>query len=169
MSDVLKDIEEQLYRLLGPEVREIISIIDDPNQTKYLVNIPDPDTVDAPLEELASLVAKTSNAYGRLARFAGIAKAEYKLAKGRFDRKFKQARVGNNEAERDRRAMSECEEEHIAMTTAEAISDMADDMEQAARVASESARKIYDKAQFMSSAQRREDHGSFRERDFQTF
>lgn len=169
MSERLRQIEAELYRLLTPQLRDIVNIINEPNHNEYLVELPDPDTVDAPLEELASLVARTSNAYGRIARFAGMAKAEYKLAKGRYDRKFKQSRVGNNEAERDKRAMSECEEEHVAMTVAEAISDMADDMEQAARVASESARKMYDKAQSMSFAQRREDHGVLRDADFRPF
>lgn len=169
MSDQLRQIEAELYRLLTPQLRDIVNIINEPDKNEYLVELPDPDTVDAPLEELASLVARTSNAYGRIARFAGMAKAEYKLAKGRYDRKFKRSRVGNNEAERDKRAMSECEEEHVAMTVAEAISDMTDDMEQAARVASESARKMYDKANSMNLAQRREDHGVLRDADFRPY
>lgn len=166
MSDRLREIEAELYRLLSPEVRDIVKIINDPDQENYLVSLPDPDTVDAPLEELASLVARTSNAYGRIARFAGMAKADYKLAKGRYDRKYKRSRVGRNDAERDRAAMDACEQEHVAMTVTEAISDMADSIENAARIASESSRKMYDKASSMNFAQRREDHGSFRDRDF---
>lgn len=169
MSDRLREIEAELYRLLSPQVRDVVKIINDPDQENYLVTLPDPDTVDAPLEELASLVARTSNAYGRIARFSGMAKADFKLAKGRYDRKYKRARVGRNDAERDKNAMDSCEDEHIAMTVAEAISDMADSMEHAARVASESARKMYDKASSMNFAQRREDHGSLRDRDFQPY
>lgn len=168
MTKKLNDIESKLYESLIPEVREILDIINSNDQT-YLVILPDPDHVDAPLEELASLVARTSNAYGRIARFAGMAKAEAKLAKGRFDRKYKRSKVGNNEAERERVAIEACEEEHVAMTVAEAISDMADQVEHAARVASESARKMYDKASAMNYAQRREDHGYYQDKDFKPY
>lgn len=168
MSKKLIDFEEELYQSLIPEVREILEVVSAKNET-HLVLLPDPNEVDSPLEELASLVARTSNAYGRMARFAGMAKAEAKLAKGRFDRKYKRSKSGNNEAQREKVAMEACEEEHVAMTVAEAISDMADQMEHAARVASESARKMYDKATAMNYAQRREDHGTFQNNDFQPY
>lgn len=169
MSNNLRNIEDELYNLLKPQLREIVELMRDPKNNEYVVELPDPDTIDAPLEELASLVARTSNAYGRIARLAGMAKAEHKLAKGRYERKFKKSRVGANEAERDKNGMEACEEEHISMTVAEAISNAADDMEQAARVASESARKMYDKVNSMNFAQRREDHGTFRDNDFQPY
>lgn len=161
-----RTIEGELYKLLSSELQMIVDLIDSEKKKIYLIELPESDVIDTPLEELASLVARTSNAYGRIARVAGMAKAELKLAKGRYDRKFKRSRSGSNEAERDKRAMDACLDEHVAMTVAESVSSLADDLEQAARVASESARKLYDKASFMNIAQQREDHGTLREKDF---
>jgi hypothetical protein len=165
MRDV-RTLEAELYQALDLQLNEIIQLIGHEPGHYQRIELPDPDDVDRPLEELAALVAKTSNAYGRIARFAGFAKAEYKLAKGRYDRKYKQARIGRNDAERDRAAMEACEQEHLAMTTTEAIADLAEALEHGARVASESARKIYDKVNTMSYAQRREDHGIHPDRSF---
>lgn len=168
MSERLRRAEAELYDLLGPELREITAIVSTEQgpQNLYLVELPDAQTVDLSMEELASLVARTANAYGRIARFSGMANAEYKLAKGRYDRKYKRSRVGRNDAERDKAAMDECEEEHLAMTVAEAIKDLADSLEHAARVASESSRKIYGQAQSMMMAQNRESHGTYKDSDF---
>lgn len=168
MSDVhrLRHVEEQLFSLLGPQLAQIIHIVNDP---EYLIQIPDADDVDLTLEEMMSIVARTSNNFGRIARFAGMARAEAKLAKGRYERKFKQNRVGKNEDERTAKAMAASEDEHAALTTAEAIADMADSFELAARIASESARKILDKIQSMNIASAREAKGAYRESDFSTY
>lgn len=165
-ADRTRRIEDQLYEVLSEELQVIIDLIDSDKKNSLLIELPEADVVDIPLEELASLVARTSNAYGRIARIAGMAKADLKITKGRYDRKFKRSRAGSNEAERDKRAMEECLDEHIDMTVAESVSSLADDLEQAARVASESARKLYDKASAMNVAQRREDHGTLRDKDF---
>jgi hypothetical protein len=133
---------------------------------KNIIYIPDSEEIDYDHNTLASLVAKTSNNYGRLARYAGIARAEYKLAKGSFDRKYKQFKVGKNEDEREANAMKNCHEEHDAMIRAEAIAELAEGFEQAARIASESARKLYDKKANMHQAYKREESGSYREVDF---
>lgn len=167
-SQRVKEAEAALYDLLGPEITQIVEAIgvrpgpDNP----YLIELPHAYTVDLPLEEIASLVARTSNAFGRVARFAGMARAEAKLAKGRYDRKYKRLRHGKNEAERDANAMEACHDEHVALATAEAIAEMADSLEAAARVASESIRKIFDKAQAMGIAQLRESRGYYQDSDF---
>ena len=157
--------------LLGPELGQVMQAIADPpsRDSSYLIELPDAYTVDLPLEELSSLVARTSNAYGRVARLAGMARAEAKIAKGRYERKYKKSRSGNNEAERNRKAMELASDEHIALTNAEAIAELADAMEAAARVASESIRKIFDKAGNMVMAQQREAKGKYREADFSTY
>lgn len=168
MNERLGRIEDELFNLLGPELREITRIIGETRDknNSYIIQLPETDAVDLPFEELASLVARTGNAYGRIARFAGMATAMHKLAKGRYDRKFKSSRTGNNDATRTKNAMEASADEHSEMIVAEAIKNIADQLEQAARVASESARKIFDKASAMQVGQAREDHGVFHERDF---
>lgn len=172
MDERTSSFDEMLRLFLGPNLRELEDIIKDSQrelaQRRYAVELPDADTVDQPIEELASLVARTSNAYGRAARFAGKCKAERTLAQGTFKRKYDQSLGnGSNDAERKANAMATCENEHMAMTLAEAAYEYADYLEQSARVASESARKIYDKVSTMKVAQAREDAGTFKEQDFE--
>lgn len=152
VSQRLIQTDQYISELIGPELAEVVYAIrsmpapDNP----YLTEIPDPSMIDNPVEVLAALVAKTSNNYSRVARFAGMARAETKLAKGRFERKFKRLRTeGKNDKEREANAYEACQAEHMAMTQAEAIAEMADALQDAARISSESARKLYDKANAM--------------------
>lgn len=164
--------EKQLMGLLGPKMSQLQDILDDinddPGKRYYQIEIPDADTVETvSIDEMASLVARTSNAYGRLAEFTGKAEAEYKLAKGKYERKYKQHRsTGSNTEERQANAMQACEEEHLAMTVADSVRTFAEHVLTAARIASESARKIYDKRVEMYSAYNREEHGSYQDKDF---
>lgn len=172
MKDKLLKAEAGLLRLLGPNMQDLDKILADVqkevSERRYQIELPDANTIDMPVEELRSLVARSSNAYGRIARFAGIARAEAKIAKGRYDRKRKgYTPEGKNEAERQANTMQHCEEEHIAMTIADSIADFADSMEHAARVSSESARKMYDKVVAMYVAQGREDKGQYPDKDFE--
>lgn len=165
-------LERQLSELLGPQLRELITaIVAQPDRTNpYLLEIPDTNTIDLSMDELASLVARSSNNYARVARFAGMARAEAKLAKGRYERKFKRAQTqGRNDKERAANALETSIDEHTAMVNAEAIAEIADSLENAARIASESARKIFDKASNVQSANRREQVGYLQESDFSTF
>lgn len=131
------------------------------------IEIPDPAVVDLGPIDLASLVARTANMYGRSARLAGMARAEAKLAKGRFDRKYKQSRVrGRNDTERDANAMAECDDEHQIWTMADAIATVAESIEAAARIASESSRKLLGQQETMFRASERETRGAYAEEDF---
>ena len=167
----LREAEEALYNLLGPELTEITKFVTTKpgSENPYLIELPTAYTIDQTLEEIASIVARTANAFVRCARYAGMARAEYKLAKGRYDRKFKRARTGKNDAEREAAAMEICANEHTAMITAEAIAELADSYESAARIASESIRKIFDKAQAMQIGQAREEKGQYRDSDFSPY
>lgn len=153
-----------LTTTFGPYLSELHDVL---RERRYVLEIPD---IDAPIEEIFSAVARTSNAYGHMARLAGIARANAKLARGDYERKFKRARGnGANEAQRAANAMEECKDEHIRMTTAEAFAEAAEGWENALRVASESARKILDKVQAMQMASNRESHGAYRESDFRPY
>lgn len=115
------------------------------NVSPWSVTIPDIDVVDHPLVELANLVARTSNNYARLARLSGMAKAWSKICEGRFERKFKSSRTGKNDAERQANGFVAANAEHSDMVAAQALYAIADSLENAARIASESSRKIFDK------------------------
>lgn len=160
--------QELLSQILEPHLIEVLDLFrgsDDGNP--FHVHIPDVDTIDIPIGDIASLVARTSNAFSKAARFAGIARAQAKIAKGRYERVYKKNRAaGKNEVERAANAMAAAEEEHIAMVTAEAIAEIADAYEAAARIASESIRKIFDKAGSVIMGQIRESAGHYQDKDF---
>lgn len=153
--------ERRLTELLGPELAEVTeAILAHPKENPYFVQLPEGDQVDLPLEVLGGLVAKSSNNFARIARFAGMARAEAKLCKGRYERKFKRLRTtGRNDAEREANALTECQAEHVAMVNAEAVAEIAESLEAAARIASESSRKLYTSAQQQAIATHREPSG----------
>lgn len=162
--------EQRLAELIGPQLAEVTeAILERPEKNPYFVQLPDTDVIDLPIEVIAGLVARSSNNFARVARFAGIARAEAKLARGRYERKFKRLRGGGlgatNDKAREAAAMTECQTEHIAMTNADAVAEIADALEAAARIASESSRKLLDKSEAMLMGNVREQRG----RDFQTY
>lgn len=166
----LQRMNELLREFIGPQIEEIVSAYtNDSSNSLYFVSIPDVDTLDLGIHEMASLVARTSNVYGRVARLAGMARAQYKLIEGSYKKVYKANRVGKNEAEREANALEAAENEYTALITAEAIVNLAESMELAARIASESARKLIDKIQSMQVASAREEKGYFSEKDFNTY
>lgn len=163
-------LQELLREFLGPQLKEVIDAYNSTDTiNKYFVEIPETDTVDLGIENIASLVARTSNVYGRAARFAGIARAQYKILEGSYKRVYKANRVGKNEAEREASAISAAEDEYAALVTCDAIVSLAEAIEVSARIASESARKLMDKLQSMQIASYREDRGNYMDSDFSTY
>lgn len=166
----LQKMNELLREFIGPQIEEVVSAYASGEKSSlYFINIPDVDTLDLGIHEMASLVARTSNVYGRVARLAGMARAQYKLIEGTYKKVYKANRVGKNEAEREANALEAAENEYTALITAEAIVNLAESMELAARIASESARKLIDKIQSMQVASSREDKGYYSDRDFNTY
>lgn len=133
------------------------------------IELPDPEFIDLGPQRLASLVAQTSNAYGRAARLAGMARAEAKLARGRFERKYKSSRRGANDYERDANAMEAAAWEHEVWVEADAIATLADGVESAARIASESARKLLGQQSDMMMAEMRGARGQLEDKDYQPY
>lgn len=161
INERINEVENLLYEVLGDELtRTVAAVSSDPDHSEYVIQLPDGEVADRSLADLARLVAQTSNAYGKAARFAGVARAEHKLAKGRFDRAFKRNQVGPNADARKAAALEATADEHTAMMTVSSIAELADAVEHAARVASESARKIFDKVAAQYSADNREAHGA---------
>jgi len=161
---------DNLSKFLDPQLKEVISAIASQDSIKeYYIDIPDVNYVDLDVYDLASLVARSSNVYGRSARFAGIARAQYKILEGKYKRVYKANRIGKNEAEREANAINAAEEEYMALVAVEAVVQLAESMETSARISSESARKLMDKVQSMQVASAREDKGFLTEKDFKVF
>lgn len=143
----MKDIDAFLEKQIEAAFDELGDALANPSKPNpWLVKLPDPSSVDLSLQELGALVVETSNNYGNIARLSGIAKARAKITRGKFERKYKSApRLGSNEKAREAAAWASAITEHEEAVAAEALAAMAESLEDAARVASESARKIYDK------------------------
>jgi hypothetical protein len=165
----IEKLQQLLSDFLNPQIQEVInSYTNQGPENKYFIEIPDEEVSDLGLDKLASLVARTSNVYGRAARFAGMARANYKIIEGKYKKIYKSSRIGKNEAEREAVAMEAAENEYNALITCEAIVNLAESLENSARIASESARKLMDKVQSMQIASNRESKGYYSESDFTT-
>jgi hypothetical protein len=165
-----KNLLIKLSDFLNPQLEELVLTFSDPIALeKYYVEIPDTNYIDLTLNDLGSLVARSSNVYGRAARFAGIARAQYKLLEAQYKRVYKANRIGKNEAEREAAAAAAANNQYTALAAVEAIVQLAESMELAARISSESSRKLMDKVQTMQIASSREEKGFLLERDFSTF
>lgn len=168
--DTNDDLLNNLFNFLNPQLQEIVNAFSKSEDLdKYFVEIPDANYVDLTINDLASLVARSSNVYGRAARFAGIARAQYKLLEARYKRVYKANRVGKNEAEREAAAINAADKEYMALTAVESVVQLAESMEAAARISSESSRKLIDKVQNMQIATSREEKGFLSDKDFSTF
>ena len=166
----MEKLQELLSDFLGPQLKEVIEAYSNfGHETKYFVEIPEVDIIDLGIEKAASLVARTSNVYGRAARFAGMSRAHFKIIEGNYKKVYKSNRVGKNEAEREASALNAAEDEYAALITCDAIVSLAEAMEASARIASESARKLMDKMQAMQIASSREEKGSYQDSDFSVY
>jgi hypothetical protein len=166
----MQKLNDLLSEFIDPQIKEVVEAYASGDQDNlYFVTIPDMDVVDLSLSQLASLVARSSNVYGRVTRFAGMARAHFKIIEGKYKKVYKSNRVGKNEAEREANALEAAENEYVALVTAEAIVNLAESMESAARIASESCRKLIDKVQSMQIASSREEKGYYSDSDFSTY
>jgi hypothetical protein len=136
---------------LNEELEEIITLVTSKpgDISSFYVPLPDPSIMDADPQEIATLVARTSNMYSRVARFAGIARAEYKIAEANYKRAFKRglSNAGKNTQEREAKAMEMASEEQEYMSLVDSVVQLVESAENASRIASESSRKLYDKVQ----------------------
>lgn len=158
--------EDYIHNFVVKELNRVLEAVADPN---FLIEIPTGLDVDKDIDQLRSIVAKTSNVYAQAARFQGVARAEAKIAKARYERSYKAGKTGSNEAEREKNGIEAAIEEHKTHAAAEALVEMADSLESGARVASESARRLLGSVQNQITGERREQYGQYKENDFNTF
>jgi len=167
-SNKIQQAQDFFGTILDPQLAEIMESISTYGQpgNLYTIELPEDNTVDLPLGELLSLVARSANTYGRVARAAGLARAEAKRRKGAFESKYKRSKIGKNETEREQVAMLACAGEHAAWVFADSFAEVVEGIEAAARVASESIRKILGAAENQQRAYNREGKGQYGEGDF---
>lgn len=168
-EDHLSTANAALQALLGPELVQIVDAIRDPNNERYRVILPEKFAVDTDVLDLLSLVARTSNIHYDMERLAGLAHGQMVLCESVYKKKYKSNFTGSSDKEREKNATVASMEEAQHLATAEAIFRMASGLASAARVSSESARKIADKVANMSTATGRAERGSLKDEDFNTW
>lgn len=135
----------------------------------YHVWLPEKYTVDLDITDLMSYVARTSNIFYTMSRLAGIAKACVDMAESEYKEQFKRNLAGSNDKERERNATIAAQDQANVLRTYQGIMRIADKLEEGARVASESARKLLDKVQAMQIATHRGEHGQLKDADFRPY
>lgn len=134
-------LHETLKSILGPEVDQLVKDIADSNN---LVRLPSTSDVHLTPLEASRLVAETSNRYSLACRLAGIARAQFKLAEGKYKVKFRTSLSsgGRNKEEREASALALAKDEYEDMIVLEAVVELAESIESSCRIASESARRM---------------------------
>lgn len=152
----------KLEAVLDPELQALTkaALARPGSEESMIVEIPTADDMDLTVEDLASLVARASNNYQRCCRFAGIARAELRIAEGKYKRAYRAGlgKKASNREERESQASAFSTEEHDHMDQIEALVELAEYQEAATRNASETARKLFDKVREMDVGHRREEH-----------
>lgn len=150
MTDEQISVLDQIETYIKPQLENLVKLFMLPRDHPQSCYIQIPTSADSELSisELANFVAKTSNNYALASRLSGAAKAVEKRAEGLFKLKYKQnlAAPAKNADERESKAYQAAEKEYQDYITAASLVELATSMESAARIASESARKLLDKA-----------------------
>lgn len=134
LSSILEDI-------LGPEIEILVKEI---QSTDSMIKLPSNSDVDLVPTEVTRLIAFTSNKYALACRLAGIARAQFKLAEGKYKLKFRTSLSsgGKNKEEREAKALDFAKEEYEKMILLEAVVALAESVESSCRIASESSRRM---------------------------
>lgn len=156
---VSEQIAESYKVELNRYLKRALLPIEDPDS--LWVRIPENADIDLSVAELSRLVIVASNTFTEATRFAGMAKAELDRAEALHKQKLKEAydNEGKNAELREAIAYRNTEEQHAALMLVRQVADLAQSAELAARVASESARKLLDKAQSIQVGESRAEHG----------
>lgn len=158
-----QEILESLSQTLRPELNEslekVVATHDSPDG--FWVKIPESSAIDLSVEELGVIVTKASNTFSEATRFNGIIKAELDRAEGAYKKRFREALANDarNAEGREAFASQEASAEWDAYQKVRYIAHISQAAADAARVASESARKLLDKAREMHMGERRASWG----------
>jgi hypothetical protein len=163
------ELSQFLETVLGPELHELLSKIHD--GSGYF-KLPDTPQVMQSPQEVSRVVALASNKYAEAVRFAGIARAQYKIAEANYKYKFRtNLGAGKNQSEREAKAMDAAQTEYEQMIYLSSVVELAESVESSCRIASESARRMLLGSQQSDYAGRRYDQNSesLKETDFVPF
>lgn len=162
----------EFEQVLDLEIKALLKAALAPSDStsSLLVEIPTSDKIDLSVQDLADLVARTSNNYQRACRFAGFARAEMKIAEQKYKTTFKRGlKTGTNRETREANAAEISADAGDKMAQLQALVELAEYQENACRNASETARKLFDKVKEIEIGQKREDVGSFYESSYGDF
>lgn len=163
------EISQFLETVLGPEIKDLLGKIHD--GSGYF-RLPDERNVIMSPHEVSRVVALASNKYAEAVRFAGIARAQFKIAEANYKYKFRtNLGAGKNASEREAKAMDAAQAEYDQMIYLSMVVELAESVESSCRVASESARRMLLGSQQTGLAERRYDNNaeSLKETDFATY
>jgi hypothetical protein len=156
----LEKFSETLKSELNSSIKRVLDTADNPDS--LWIKIPDDTDADLSQDELAKIVIKTANTYIAAARFNGMIKAELGKAEGLHKQRFRTALANDakNAEGREAIATSKTEEEWASLQLIRYIAEISEAAERAARIASESARKLLDKASNVNTGEARAHHGA---------
>lgn len=158
-QQTLAKLSENLRAELNANIKRVMDSVD--SGSSLWVRMVRSSDADLSVGELAELVILTANNYMEAARFNGMIKAELSKAEGLYKNKYKEAlgKGGKNKEDREAHAVSATQEEYAAYEVIKFISEVSQASENAARISSESARKLLDKAVSVNFGEGRVNHG----------
>jgi len=158
MNQQLDALDRILNSVSGPEFDLMVEEISKPDASSDVyVRLPTGADADLTRLEVSRLIANASNKYGKAIRLAAIARALAKAAEAKYKYKFRTSLgVGKNKEEREAYALAAAEEEYNTMMYFQAVQELCESVESAARIASESARKMMEGAEQSRRADNRE-------------
>ena len=159
----IAEVKKILEGILGNDLTQaILAMAEDPNtQAEYKIRLPE-SLMDLPLGTVSEYVVRASNCFGALADIAGKINGAQKILEAEYKIKFKQGLggAGGNAQAREASAMESAAAELEALSIIEACVEIIEPLLLAARIASESARKVLDKKNDNYVAMNREQRGS---------
>lgn len=169
----LTSLSSALDSILDPEIVSLVSKIQLQPGTSGspFIRLPD-GREELSVDNIRRLVATSSNEYSQACRLAGLARAQFKLAKAAYKRKYEASLgPGKNADEREANANQKALVELEKMTLLESIVELCESIESAARVSSESSRRMLLGADQYTKAEGRVEtfSDSLAPSDFQTF
>lgn len=144
MTDQTSDRAEAARARLWERALEVADAI--ARGERVIPELPSAADANRSPAEIARMVAVCSNVHAQIAQYAGACVAEYRRAKMAYDRAVRVHATGSNEHERRRNAVEATTEEAEWLSHAESMMRLFVGLEDGARVASESARRMLDNA-----------------------
>ncbi len=143
MSTSLSEIYDLIGGLLDSEQERVFKRLKELGDDDTTFTILPTNVSELTIDDVVRLVAIASNKHGVASIFAGMARGRADAAEQIYKQKFRQSSgLGSNAAEREANAAAASSKESEDFTLAKLVQRVAEGIESANRVASESARKM---------------------------